>query len=391
MALERIAVRPDAYEVSLAERLGTTEIDAADVDLEAAAPSAAPVEKPATVDVAALLKAGMDGEAAAFKELARIFAEGDGVAQSTERSLNFLKKAGELGDIGARAEWSRLVLANSAVSSKDKDQAMIWRNTAGSTSQKQSGSASPSGDFSSVLMDTVAGSAITTLTNMGTPYTIFVCDGYQGDRLVLSGVIMAGYDTSEKGETDACNAWANLTHGALRAEGQSTIRDDIYGGELQVEDLSGNGQRLGYYHLTDKNNAVYYGVFSSPVKNLPNVGQKAYGGKVGYATMRQWGGEFAQIDLANSVVQFSGSYVDSVGTRVRINSAPIQVNRDNGYFYGVVTQSILYNQGIRETLTYDVVGVIGGEEAHNIAAIILSAHSEWLPPNIEVLIGRATQ
>lgn len=80
----------------------------------------------AKVDVAALLRAGLEGDATAFKELARIFANGEGVAQSTERSLNFLKKAGELGDREARLEWSRKVLDKASSSKAEIDQANAW-------------------------------------------------------------------------------------------------------------------------------------------------------------------------------------------------------------------------------------------------------------------------
>jgi hypothetical protein len=86
-----------------------------------------PTPNTAKVDVAALLKAGMDGDAAAFKELARIFANGEGVSQSTERSLNFLKKAGELGDREARLEWARAILGAPSSSAKEIEQATLWK------------------------------------------------------------------------------------------------------------------------------------------------------------------------------------------------------------------------------------------------------------------------
>lgn len=151
-------------EVSLAERLGTTEVDAAGADLEAAEPSSTVDQQKPAVDVAALLKAGMGGDAAAFKELARIFAEGEGVAQSTERSMNFLKKAGELGDEEARLEWAQMIIKNENSSQIEIDQANAWLkgqtySAAGEVSKMEAEATSGGGELGNAATGSESGAS----------------------------------------------------------------------------------------------------------------------------------------------------------------------------------------------------------------------------------------
>lgn len=79
-------------------------------------------------ELGALMKAGLEGDPAAYRKLSRIFAEGDGVAPSAQRSKNFLRKAGELGDYQARFEWSKAVLESNEASEADIALATAWKN-----------------------------------------------------------------------------------------------------------------------------------------------------------------------------------------------------------------------------------------------------------------------
>lgn len=83
-------------------------------------------ESVVTVDVAALLKSGLAGDAASYRALSGAFAYGRGVIASEERSLFFLKKAGELGDTVAQQEWAQAIKSQHSPNPEDIAQAEIW-------------------------------------------------------------------------------------------------------------------------------------------------------------------------------------------------------------------------------------------------------------------------
>lgn len=83
------------------------------------------------IDIAETLKKAMSGDAKAYRELATAFATGDGVIRSEERSLFFLRKAAELGDNTAKAEWSAAIISSEKSSAEEIELAGQWIGSTG--------------------------------------------------------------------------------------------------------------------------------------------------------------------------------------------------------------------------------------------------------------------